>query len=293
MNALYWIPENLNKIINFDDIDNIDYNIFKLKYEDDKEYEDDNKYEDDKEYINNKNKNEEQYYRDIIQNSNNEKTFLTINFINGKYIKFIINKNEKLINIKIWLFEMIHYYDYTNKINEYLYPVFIYENKIINNISLTVSNINNDISCTIISKYSSMHHLICTNQYHFHNKSITFSPSCLGKRCLDCIYDVNDNISGILLPQNINIFKFPDIIPDEYIDEYTDIMWYNLKLKIDSHIEYRSEMIKKDSFSDIMYRIHEKSDTYIYDGYGTEDFIKNLTLEEKDIYYNFVLVTLK
>jgi len=285
MSALYWIPENLNKIINFDDIDNIDYNIFKLKYEDDKD-------DKDKKYNNDKN-DKEQYYRDIIQNSNNEKTLLIINFINGKYIKFTINTNEKLINIKIWLLNMIEYYSYKNERNEYFYPIFLHKDKILNNISLTVSDINNEISCIIITKYHSMHCLKCTNSSHMHNLnlSIEFSSSCLGEECL-YYTDEDDDVSGILLPRNINIYEFPDEIPDQYIDEYTDIQWYELKIKIDNIVKHRIELEKKESFSKIMYKIQDKEDDYRHLYEDLNDFLDDLSCEEKEIYINYCLVRL-
>jgi hypothetical protein len=180
---------------------------------------------------------------DFIENLKNQDNYITINilFLSSKCLKLYISRREVFSSIEEWLYYCLEYYNSNFKIDYNL--IFIHETKLIENkysilhylFNRDITDIN--INCIIKKKNNTLITSICTssNLYEvcFNHHIQTTTVDKIGNNCNHCQY----YCSGILIPENIDPFNFPDIIPDEYIGVFTNDEWIELKCKINNKIE--------------------------------------------------------
>jgi len=184
-------------------------------------------------YLNNSDNQDEFYYTD---NNDLDNLLLIINFTSGRELKLLVNKYEYFSTIITWMYNNIEWYN----------PGLDIKLKFINDTKeisyqdlLLVSEIDNMITCIIMVE-PKMISLVCSN-CHYHYNYQLFNIECAGEFCSSVNYGEIKHIThGILLPENVNIYDFPDTVPQEHISNFTYFEWEILKEKIKNHlIEYK------------------------------------------------------
>ena len=176
--------------------------------------------------------------------------YLNIYFVSGKFLTFHIDKNEKLVNVKIWIIKFIkkhNKYDYHNLIR---FDICLIIDCIIleNTINITISEIENEnIQCIFKFKkfdYDSSDYITyltsrliqcrCTYCTDYDDPyEMPFAPLCtideIGKKCNVCV-------RGIIVPEiELDLENLPKDIPQHI--KATDVEWVDLRNRIKSHIE--------------------------------------------------------
>jgi hypothetical protein len=183
-----------------------------------------------------------QHYNLDDLDSEEKLNIITINFISHTLV-VKITEDDTLFEIKKWLLEKITHKKYNEFNNVYEIDLIFSVDEITLNSTISIQAselINKKITCIIADNDSHLISCNCTGGFHYPSAGV-WNIICTGYGC--------NQGCGFLIPEDIDIFKLSEDIPEQYLGKITDIEWVNFKNRMNRSMEL-CQKYHIDSFYD-------------------------------------------